>query len=139
MVFSSPVFLFLFLPVTLLLAYLVDRYKWRNSVLLFLSLIFYAVGEGEMLLVMFGSITMNYFIGKWIGRDRSKTAVTVGIVLNLLLLIVFKYTTFIIENINQVLSIAGIMTLPVVNIKLPIGISFYTFHSMSYHHKEVIY
>jgi len=132
MVFSSPAFLFYFLPVTLLLAYLVDRYKWRNSVLLFLSLIFYAVGEGEMLLIMFGSITMNYFIGNWISRDKSTKAVTVGIILNLLLLIVFKYTSFIIENVNVLLSATGITTIPQVHIKLPIGISFYTFHSMSY-------
>src|SRR5687768_855779 len=101
MVFSSPIFLFWFLPVTLILSYLTNRYKWRNVPLLIMSLLFYAFGEGEMLLVMFGSITMNYFIGKWVGRSTGKSAITIGVTLNLLLLIIFKYTGFIIENINH--------------------------------------
>ncbi len=132
MVFSSPIFLFLFLPVTLFLSYLCNRYKWRNVPLLIMSLIFYAFGEGEMLLVMIGSITMNYFIGKWVGRSGDKTAITVGVILNLLLLIIFKYTGFIIENVNEFLKLINVTPFPQVHINLPIGISFYTFHCMSY-------
>ncbi len=132
MVFSSPIFLFFFLPLTLLLAYVSNRYKWRNIPLLIMSLLFYAFGEGEMVLIMFGSITMNYFIGKWVGTSTGKTAITVGVVLNLLLLIVYKYASFIIDNVNAVLLLGGINPLQQVHILLPIGISFYTFHCMSY-------
>lgn len=132
MVFSSPIFLFFFLPLTLLLAYVSDRYKWRNIPLLIMSLLFYAFGEGEMVLIMFGSITMNYFIGKWVGNSQGKTAITVGVILNLLLLIIYKYASFIIDNVNVLLLTAGIDPLSQVHIRLPIGISFYTFHCMSY-------
>ncbi|MBL0339978.1 MAG: MBOAT family protein [Bacteroidetes bacterium] len=132
MVFSSPIFLFLFLPVTLLLAYLSQRFKWKNTVLLILSVFFYAFGEGEMVILMFGSITLNYFVGKWVGRDKGKTAITVGIILNILLLVIFKYANFAIENLNLMLASFGAAQIQMVHIKLPVGISFYTFHSMSY-------
>ncbi|MBL0339793.1 MAG: MBOAT family protein [Bacteroidetes bacterium] len=132
MVFSSPIFLFLFLPVTLLLAYLTQHHKWRNSVLLILSIFFYVFGEGELILLMFGSITLNYFIGRWIGTSQSKTPVVVGLILNLLILGVFKYASFVIENINFVLAHLELSPLKMVHIKLPVGISFYTFHAISY-------
>jgi alginate O-acetyltransferase complex protein AlgI len=132
MVFSSPSFLFLFLPVTLVLAYLSHRFKLRNTILLILSMFFYIFGEGELILLMFGSITLNYFIGKWIGRSKTKTAVATGVALNILILVVFKYTSFFIDNINYLLIYLGADALPQVKIKLPVGISFYTFQSMSY-------
>ena len=132
MVFSSPIFLFLFLPVTLLLAYLSHRFKWRNIVLLILSIFFYVFGEGELILLMFGSITLNFFIGKWIGKSKGKTAIVVGVVLNLLILGTFKYTAFVIENINHLLAMLHVGQLKVIHVKLPVGISFYTFQTMSY-------
>lgn len=132
MVFSSPLFLFFFLPVTLLLAYLTQRYKWKNTVLLILSILFYAFGEGEMVILMFGSITLNFFVGKWVGNSQGKTAIVVGVTLNLLLLVIFKYASFVVENVNLLLASVGAGQLNSVNIKLPVGISFYTFHSISY-------
>lgn len=132
MVFSSPIFLFLFLPVTIVLSYLSFRFRWRNSVLLFLSLFFYAFGEGEMLLVMFGSVVMNYFIGRWISVNRNKPAIIAGLILNIGLLVVYKYADFLIENINVLITGVGVDPVPLPGIKLPAGISFYTFQSMSY-------
>lgn len=132
MVFSSPIFLFLFLPITLILAYVNNRYKWRNIPLLIMSMFFYAFGEGELLLVMFGSITLNFFIGKWIGRSTNKAPIIVGVALNLLLLVFYKYTSFIIENVNYILAILSVDPVKQVQIKLPVGISFYTFQSISY-------
>ncbi len=132
MVFSSPIFLFFFLPVTLLLVYLTHRFRIRNAVLLFISAMFYIFGEGELILLMFGSITANYFLGKWIGKTRSVSALTFGIVINVGLLGVFKYASFVIDNLNYLLSFIGIRELEQVQIKLPLGISFYTFQSISY-------
>jgi alginate O-acetyltransferase complex protein AlgI len=131
-VFSSPIFLFCFLPITLLLAWLSHNYGWRNKALLVFSALFYAFGEGELLLLMFGTITLNFFIGKWIGRSKTKTAVVVGVVINLLVLAIYKYATFVIVNINSVLDLLGAGSIPVVEIKLPVGISFYIFQTMSY-------
>lgn len=93
---------------------------------------FYIFGEGELILLMFGSITANYFIGKWIGKSKSKTAITTGLIINIAIITIFKYTGFIIENINYGLATLGFGLLPVIDIKLPVGISFYTFQSMSY-------
>lgn len=132
MVFSSAIFLFFFLPVTLLLVYFTHKYSWRNVVLLLLSMLFYIFGEGEMILLMMGSVTINYFLGIWIGRDHSRTALAVGVTINLLLLGIFKYTSFVIENLNYLFADLGLPLMDQVNIKLPLGISFYTFHSISY-------
>ncbi len=132
MVFSSPIFLFFFLPVTLTLVWITHRYKWRNLVLLLLSAFFYIFGEGDLVLLMFLVITLNFITGKWIGRCKSSMAVAIGITLNILVLAIFKYTAFIIESLNLLLVAAGIGAIPVVHIKLPVGISFYIFQSISY-------
>lgn len=131
MVFSSPIFLFFFLPVTLLLVWLTQNYKVRNLVLLILSIFFYVFGEGELIFLMMGSITINYFIGIWVGNCKTDKAIITGVIINILLLVIFKYTGFIIENVNYLLEGTGV-EIPMVHIKLPVGISFYTFHCMSY-------
>ena len=134
MLFSSSVFLFLFLPVVLLVYYLPLR-KWRQGQNIFLtlaSLFFYAWGEPWFVLVMMGSIVANYLFGLWVAawkeRDRSlRLPVTVSVVCNLAVLFVFKYLTFVLTNLN----LLGLqLTVPVIN--LPIGISFFTFQAMSY-------
>jgi len=132
MVFSSSFFLFFYLPITLALAFLTKNSKYKNLVLLILSVFFYILGEGELVLLMFGSITLNYFLGKWVGNSSKKTAIIVGVIINLLILVIYKYSSFLIDNINILLSSANISTIPKVKIKLPAGISFYTFHSISY-------
>jgi alginate O-acetyltransferase complex protein AlgI len=132
MVFTSPSFLFFFLPITLLLNFIFQKYKVKNLVLLILSLFFYVFGEGELVLLMFGSITFNYFLGKWIEKKKSKKSIIIGVAANLILLIIYKYTNFIIDNINYIFKAFEVRLIDDVNIKLPVGISFYTFQSISY-------
>jgi alginate O-acetyltransferase complex protein AlgI len=135
MLFSSSLFLFLFLPLTLLSYYLIHP-QYRNYQLLFASLVFFAWGGVSLTAILLVSVIFNYIIGLQIQRtlDKpgSKAWLFTGVTLNLLLLGAFKYTNFLVENLNLIL---GGFTLPPVtqtNIALPIGISFYTFHSLSY-------
>lgn len=132
MVFSSTLFLFIFLPATLLLHFLCPK-KLRNGLILLVSLLFYAWGEQELVLLMCGSITFNYFIGRLIGTatgKRSGIFLTLGILINLLVLIYYKYFGFVLENITQVFGYKS--TFDSSTITLPIGISFFTFQSISY-------
>jgi len=108
----------------------------RNVVLLFASLLFYSWGNFIHLPILLFSIIFNYFAGRAIGgtsdRNRRKLFLTVAIVINLGLLFVFKYTNFVAHNLNIVLGNFQIPTLNIPIIGLPIGISFFTFHSLSY-------
>ena len=133
MVFSSNIFLFFFLPITLALYYLTPR-RGRNLTLLLTSLVFYGWGEPVYLLLMVFTILLNYFCGLWIAarqaRGRSaKAALTVSVVLNLALLGTFKYAGLFARSLRLLPGLGG---LPVPELVLPIGISFYIFQSMSY-------
>jgi alginate O-acetyltransferase complex protein AlgI len=137
MVFSSASFLFYFLPLVLACYYLVVRYaKLRNVVLLVASLFFYAWGEGEFLLIMLLSILANYLFGLWVykahERSDAKAQVGVAITFNLLLLVIFKYTNFLVANLNLLLDQLGLPAIAIGHVHLPIGISFFTFHCISY-------
>ena len=134
MVFSTPVFLFYFLALTLLVYYLVPR-AWRNVVLLCSSLFFYYWGEREYVIIMFLSTAIDFTHGLLVDRckkrdnDRgARMAVASSIISNLALLFFFKYWDFIASSLQGV----GLTFMPVLNIHLPIGISFYTFQTMSY-------
>ena len=134
MVFSSTVFLLLFLPLVALVYFLCPR-KARNTVLLIASLLFYGWGEPKYILIMLFSTVFDYCNGRGIGyfRDQgrekaAKAVMWVSVVGNLAILAFFKYTDFAIDNINSLLN-AGI---PALGLALPIGISFYTFQTMSY-------
>ena len=129
MVFSSIVFLFYFLPITLALYYILPK-RCRNFVLLIASLIFYAYGEPTYVLIMILSITFSYIYGLLIDKFRkySKMFLILSIITSIGLLIYFKYTNFIIENINLWL----LNKVDFINIVLPIGISFYTFQMLTY-------
>lgn len=129
MVFSSITFLFYFLPITLALYYILPK-RCRNFVLLVASLIFYAYGEPTYVLIMILSITFSYIYGLLIDRFRkySKIFLVLSIFTSIGLLIYFKYTNFIIENINLWLS----NKVDFINVVLPIGISFYTFQMLTY-------
>ena len=136
MVFSSTIFLFLFLPVTLISYLLAGRYL-RNVILLIASLVFYLWGENIYVLVMLSSITVNYIVGLLIDRSiqngkSGKAVLIAGLVANIGLLVFFKYTNFIIENINFMLGTVDIAEIKIEKIHLPIGISFFTFQAMSY-------
>ena len=137
MVFSSSVFLMAFLPLTLLAYFIVPArlVKVRNAVLLASSLVFYGWGEPKYIVIMIFSIVFNYASGLVIGKHtgmRNKHRVRPMLIFcvfgNLALLGIFKYTDFVLDTVNR-LTAAG-LTLP--GIALPIGISFYTFQTMSY-------
>lgn len=136
MVFSSPVFLFAYLPLTLAVYYLTPL-RWRNLALFLLSLVFYGWDKPIYIPVMLFSVTVSYLcgfpIGKYRDRDRHRARVwlVVSLVLNLSVLVFFKYTNFIIENLRLIPPLAGVLH-PLEWLELPIGISFYTFQIMSY-------
>lgn len=136
MLFSSLFFLWVFLPVVLLGSRVLPR-RWVNPFLTIASLFFYAWGEPFYVLIMLASIAVNYTCGLLLDRAACeggrKTVLTVGIVINLLLLFCFKYLGLFVQTLNSALSVAGIgAALPVPEIALPIGISFFTFQGMSY-------
>ncbi len=128
MVFSGIPFLYYFLPAVMLVYWLVPR-GWKNTVCLAASLFFYAWGELSYLPLMLGSIALNYIFGRLVSRGEHKTAwLVVSIVFNLALLGVFKYAGFAVRSLGLLLR----ADLPVPNIALPLGISFFTFQAMSY-------
>lgn len=131
MVFSSPLFLFGFLP-ALLAAYFVvpARWRWlRNLVLLICSLGFYACGEPKFVFVMLASIALNYVCGLLAGREKTRRlGVFLAAVCGIGLLVWFKYTGFLLTSANGLFG----LQLPVPEITLPIGISFFTFQGLSY-------
>ena len=132
MLFSSITFLFIFLPLTLLLYYLVP-FRMKNYVMLAASLIFYAWGEPVYIILMILSIILNYFCGQDIYEKRDNTramkmSLMFGVVMNLLILGFFKYYGLLMDTINAILPI----DIPYRVLALPIGISFYTFQAMSY-------
>ena len=132
MLFSSLVFLFLFLPVTLGIYFLLP-FRFRNFFLLLASLFFYAWGEPVFLLVMIASIVWNYLWGLVIGQSHSgRLPLIIGTAGNLLLLFCFKYLNFSVSVISQVLECLGFRPWEIRHIFLPIGISFFTFQSISY-------
>ena len=134
MVFSTPIFLFYFLALTLLVYYVVPR-KGRNVVLLISSLFFYYWGEREYVAIMFLSTAIDFTHGMLVERCKKKgndkgarMAVALSIIFNLALLLFFKYWDFLAGSLQAM----GLTFMPVLNIHLPIGISFYTFQTMSY-------
>jgi alginate O-acetyltransferase complex protein AlgI len=137
MVFSAASFLFYFLPVVLALYFSCVAFgRLRNWILLAASLFFYTWGEGEYVIIMLLSILANYFFGIWVykahERSNAKFQVAVTITFNLLLLVIFKYTNFIVVNLNLLLGELGLPTIVIGQVHLPIGISFFTFHCISY-------
>lgn len=131
MVFSSLVFLFVFLPIVLVLYYLSGK-KYRNYLLLLASLFFYAWGEPTYVVIMLISIGANYLCGLLVDEKRADkvrvTGVVISVIFNICMLGVFKYSGFFVKNINAAFN----TSLPVPEIALPLGISFFTFQAMSY-------
>ena len=132
MVFSSLLFLFIYLPIVLAIYYLVPR-RWRNLWLFIANLVFYGWGEPVYILLMLFSITINYFAGILIDRHReekrrAKRILIVDIVINLAMLGFFKYY----DLFASTLSMIPGLSVRQLNLALPIGISFYTFQTMSY-------
>jgi alginate O-acetyltransferase complex protein AlgI len=135
MLFSSPIFLFLFLPLTLL-GYFLNPRGTKNYWLLLTSLIFFAWGGVSYTAILIGSIILNHGFGLLIQRNIDRPSgyrwLVAGVAANVALLGVFKYTDFIIANLNGVSGLFAAAPIPATKILLPVGISFYTFHSLSY-------
>ena len=135
MLFSEPIFLFFFLPV-LLAVYFAAPHRYRNFILTFSSLIFYAAGEFHFLGWLLGSIALNYWLAialdKVRGTRYSLPLLVLGITSDLLLLIIFKYADFLVANVNTLLALVHRPALPLPGLLLPLGISFFTFHKISY-------
>jgi alginate O-acetyltransferase complex protein AlgI len=129
MVFSSTVFIFCFLPVVLLVSFALNR-KAQNIWLLIASLLFYAWGGVSYSIILIGSLIINYVFGLLLDKypNKQKRVLGIGVGLNLAILAVFKYADFFVENINSAIG----TEIPLPNIKLPIGISFFTFQAISY-------
>ncbi len=138
MVFSSPIFLFGFLPLVLLFYYLSPRWL-RNGMLLLASILFYAWGEGFYVAVMLVSILLNYVSGLLLdgARQQGRQGLArfwlgLGVGLNVALLISFKYANFIADNLSVLTRALGMGEIELAPVHLPLGISFFTFQAISY-------
>ena len=136
MVFSNLIFLYLFLPLCLIIYFSVKSLQMKNTVLIVFSLLFYAWGEPIYVLLMVASAALNYAVGLWMGlldedgRDPriKKGLLIAAVVVNLAALGVFKYAGLFVDTFNQLTG----LSVPVPQIALPIGISFFTFQAMTY-------
>jgi alginate O-acetyltransferase complex protein AlgI len=137
MVFSSILFIFLFLPIVLTIYFLLKR-QWRNAFLFLSSALFYIWGEGSYVAILIICIIFNFYIAisienaRAVSMEKSRNLVTVAIVFNLLLLIGCKYANFLVDHFNIGLHLFSENTLRLAKIHLPIGISFFTFQAISY-------
>ena len=132
MSFTTIEFMFRFLPIFLIVYYVVPT-RYKNLILLIGSFVFYAWGQHFYLLLLMLSIVVNYTFGRLIGERRSqkKPLLILGLIYNFGLLVFFKYTNFFIENINALLTATHIQ-IPTISVVMPLGISFYTFQVVSY-------
>ena len=129
MVFSSMVFMCIFLPVVFILHCILPGIRLKNALLLLASVLFYAYGEPVYIILLFVSTLLNYFCACLIESSKYKKIIlTLAVICNLGILVVFKYTDFIMETVN---TLTG-LHLPLPQIRMPIGISFFTFQAMSY-------
>ncbi|HPE35314.1 MAG TPA: MBOAT family O-acyltransferase [Bacteroidales bacterium] len=136
MVFSSTVFLLYFLPLFFLVYYLIDR-RYKNYTILIFSIFFYAWGAPKFIVSVLISITINFYVVQWMNKIQDKPIqrllLAISVIINLGLLVYFKYANFFLENFNAIIKSLGIAD-PVewTRITLPIGISFFTFQSLTY-------
>ena len=135
MVFSSIVFLLYFLPVLLITYYLVGK-SLKNAVLLVFSIVFYSWGAPKFIFVILATTLLDFYLVRWMYSIRNdlkrKLALTLSVCVNLGLLFYFKYSNFFIENVNEVLGVFGFKGIRWTELVLPIGISFYTFETLTY-------
>jgi alginate O-acetyltransferase complex protein AlgI len=140
MVFSSNIFLFFFLPI-FLIAYFITPQKFRNYTLLLFSIVFYAYGAPDFVFLLVGECVINYFIVRAMGRTdgvhtvsttKKKILCALSVIMALGLLLYFKYANFFMENLNTILGWAHHEPIGWMKVALPIGISFFTFQSLTY-------
>src|SRR5215831_784724 len=135
MVFASPVFLFLFLPLVLAVYFALPR-RWGNATLVAASLAFYVWGEGGYVTIVLASIGFSWEVGRRVAGARGERArrrwLALGVAGNLALLALFKYANFAVANFDAAARAMHWGTVALTAIPLPLGISFFTFHSISY-------
>ena len=135
MVFSTTLFLLYFLPIFLLVYNLVGR-KWKNLVILIASILFYSWGAPKFVFVIVGSTILDFYLVQQIYKSTKvklrKLLLGLSIFMNLGLLAYFKYANFFVENLNSALESVGFSELSWTSVALPIGISFYTFQTLTY-------
>jgi len=128
MIFSSILFIYYFLPLLLIIYFIIPS-KYKNLILLIFSLLFYFLGEPKYIIVLLLSCFINYFLSKKIEkRSHSKLYLIIALIYNIGALFIFKYTDFFISNINNIFS----TNIPYLYIVMPIGISFFTFQALGY-------
>lgn len=129
MVFSSITFIYYFLPIVILIYYILP-FKYKNIFFLLSSLFFYSWGEFKYILLILASITANYIFGLLLQNERipKKNILVLSVIFNIGVLGIFKYSIFFIETINSIFS----SSIAIPNIRLPLGISFFTFQALSY-------
>lgn len=129
MLFSSLTFIFIFLPLTLII-YFISKDKYKNNILLLVSLIFYSWGEPKNIFLILLSIIVNYYLAIFIDKSKKYSSLffVIALIFNIELLFIFKYLDFTLLNINKLFNI----DIELANLTLPIGISFYTFQILSY-------
>ena len=128
MLFSSITFLYVFLPLLLIIYFAVPS-KFKNLILLIFSLLFYFLGEPKYIIVLLASCIINYYFSKWIASGKkAKLLLIINIIYNVGQLLIFKYTDFFIDNINNLFKV----NIPFMYIVMPIGISFFTFQALGY-------
>lgn len=136
MVFSSVIFLVYFLPVFLVLYFIMPGYKWKNLFLLFSSILFYAWGAPKFIFAILATTTLDFYFIKLLDKTEDKEIrrffLIASLVLNVGMLFYFKYCNFFVDNFNGILRRAGITEVSWTKVVLPIGISFYTFESITY-------
>lgn len=135
MVFSSIVFLLYFLPAFLLVYYFIPR-KFKNITILLFSIFFYSWGAPRFIFVILGTTFLDFHLVKWMSNTKNqlhrRLMLTLSVSVNLGLLFYFKYSNFFIENVNVFLSLLGVKNIEWTKLILPIGISFYTFETITY-------
>ncbi len=135
MVFSSIIFLLYFLPVFLLVYFFIDK-RYKNAVILIGSIFFYAWGAPKFIFVILFTTLLDFYLVGWMDRmtneKHRKLLLCISITVNLGLLVYFKYSNFFIENVNSALSVFGGGKIHWTKLVLPIGISFYTFETITY-------
>ena len=135
MVFSSAVFLIGFLPLFLLAYFAVDK-KYKNIVILISSIIFYSWGAPKFIFVILGTTFIDYHLVRWMWNTKTplkrRLMLTLSVTVNIGLLVYFKYSNFFVENVNEMLAVVGVEEFKWTKLILPIGISFYTFETITY-------
>ncbi len=130
MVFSSVIFLCVFFPIVFILHTILPNGRIRNAILILASILFYAFGEPVYVILLLVSVLLNYLLGLGVSGKGGRFFLACAVIINIGLLVVFKYAGFLATSINEILP--ADMRVPVPKLNLPIGISFYTFQALSY-------